>query len=275
MEAILLERDFIKKLENQEAQYWSEYYLCCKSPLQDKAGVSISVINGAVCCAVSATDRLAFNRTIGIGLDYEITEEQLKEVIKFYERAGVSRFMVQVSPAALPQNNEDLFLKNGFLRHNQWAKSYKKLRDKVELPETDLTIEELNLSNIEEFDKVIKSAFEFDGGTHLFISRTYKRPGWKHYLTRDNGKAIAAASLFTCGKFASLAIAGTIPEARGKGAQSLLIAKRLNDATEAGCEYAVVETSEDLPDKPSQSYRNILKAGFETAYLRPNYVYNF
>lgn len=275
MEATILERDFIKKLENQEAQYWSDYYLCCKSPLQDKSGCSISVINGAVCCAVSSTDRLAFNRTIGIGLDYEITDEQLKEIINFYKQAGVNRFMIQTSPAALPKKNEELFVQNRFVHHNQWAKSYKKLRDKVELPETDLTIEELNLSNIEEFDNVIKETFEFDGGTHLFISRTYKRPGWKHYLARDNGKAIAAASLFTCGKFASLAIGGTIPEARGKGAQSLLIAQRLNDAIETGCEYAVVETSEDLPDKPSQSYRNIIKAGFETAYFRPNYVYNF
>lgn len=275
METILLEREFIKQLENQEAQYWSDYYVCCKSPLQDKLGVSFNIINGAFSFAVAATDRLAFNRTIGIGLDYEITDEQLKEIIKFYERAGVNRFMVQVSPAAFPEKNKELFIKNGFVRHNQWAKSYKKHIDKIEIPESELVIEDLNLSNVEEFDNVIKEAFEFDGGTHLFISRTYKRPGWKHYLARDNGKAIAAASLFTCGKFASLAICGTIPEARGKGAQSLLIARRLNDAFKAGCEIAVVETSEDLPDKPSQSYRNILKAGFETAYLRPNYVYNF
>lgn len=275
MEATLLNREFVKQIENQEAQYWSDYYLCCKSPFQDKVGASIAVINGAVCCAVAATDRLAFNRTIGIGLDYEITDEQLKEIISFYKQVGANRFMIQVSPEALPETNEKLFLQNGFVHHNQWAKSYKNLHGKTELPETDLLIEELNLSNVDEFDRVIKDAFEFDNGTHFFISRTYKRRGWKHYLVRKNGKAVAAASLFTCGKFASLAIGGTIPEARGKGAQSLLIAKRLNDAIEAGCEYAVVETSEDLPDKPSQSYRNIIKAGFETAYIRPNYVYNF
>ncbi|MCO6472548.1 MAG: hypothetical protein J5I57_02315 [Melioribacteraceae bacterium] len=70
METILLEREFIKQLENQEAQYWSDFYLCCKSPLQEKAGVSITKITGAVFCDAAKTERLAFNRTIGIGLNY-------------------------------------------------------------------------------------------------------------------------------------------------------------------------------------------------------------
>ncbi|MCZ7602678.1 MAG: hypothetical protein M5R37_07410 [Melioribacteraceae bacterium] len=275
METVSLEREFIKQLENQEAQYWSDYYICCKSPIQEKLGVSMNIINGAFCFAIAKTDRLAFNRVLGIGLEYEITDQQLKEIINFYKQVGTNRFMIQVSPAAFPENNEELLLRNGFIRYNQWAKSYKKLVNEIEIPESKLNLENLELSNIEEFENVIKLAFEFEYDSHLLISRTYKKPGWKHYLTTENGKPIAAASMFICGKFASLAIGGTIPEDRGKGAQSLLIAQRLNDAYKAGCEYVVVETSEDLPDKPSQSYRNILKAGFEHAYLRPNYVYNF
>ena len=266
METIQIEREFIKNIENQEAQYWSDYYSYCKSPLQDKLGVSISVVKGAVCCTVPATDRLAFNRTIGIGLDYEICDEQLQEIIQFYKK---NKEMVE------GHRNEKILLRNCFVHHNKWAKLFKRLTEKVKIPQTLFSVEVMDLSNIDEFDRVIKVAFEFDYDTHLLISRTYKKPGWKHYLIKDGNKAIAAGSLFVCGEFASFAIAGTIPSARGKGAQKLLIAKRLNDAFEAGCKYAVVETSEDKPENPSQSYRNILKAGFETAYLRPNYLYNF
>ena len=32
------------------------------------------------------------------------------------------------------------------------------------------------------------------------------------------------------------------------------------------------ETGERLPDKPSNSYRNILRAGFTEAYVRQNYL---
>jgi hypothetical protein len=39
-----------------------------------------------------------------------------------------------------------------------------------------------------------------------------------------------------------------------------------------GARTAVTETGERLPDKPSNSYRNILRAGFHERYLRHNYL---
>lgn len=81
--------------------------------------------------------------------------------------------------------------------------------------------------------------------------------------------------MFTFGKYSSLAIAGTLPDERGKGVQSVLIRKRLNDAIDLGCEYMVVETAQDLPSKPSASNKNMRRFGFELAYHRPNYIFNF
>lgn len=275
MEQLLLEKEFIKELENQEAHYWSEYYLCCSNTLFEHLGVAMNIVNGAVCCALNKTDRLAFNRTIGIGLDYAITEEQIQEIIKFYKQVGVKRFMIQVSPAAMPENNNEMFLQNGFILHNYWAKFFKKIETKINIPETEFKIEHVQLNEIETFENVIKKSFLFDNDSNLLFSRTYKRAGWFHYFAKEGNKAAAAASLFICGDFASLAIGGTLPEARGKGAQNVLIAKRINDAYDAGCRYVVVETAQDTPENPSPSFRNMLRNGFELAYLRPNYVYTF
>ncbi len=47
---------------------------------------------------------------------------------------------------------------------------------------------------------------------------------------------------------------------------------RIRDAIESGCTTLVTETGERIPLKPSNSYRNILRFGFEEAYLRPNYL---
>ncbi len=52
-----------------------------------------------------------------------------------------------------------------------------------------------------------------------------------------------------------------------------MLARRIRDAAEAGCEMLVVETAEDRPDKPAPSYRNQLRFGFQVAYVRPNYIY--
>jgi hypothetical protein len=70
-------------------------------------------------------------------------------------------------------------------------------------------------------------------------------------------------------------MAGTLSDYRGLGAQGALVTRRLNDAIDSGCTMAVVETAEDTPDKPSPSFRNMLKYGFDLAYHRANYVYTF
>ena len=51
-----------------------------------------------------------------------------------------------------------------------------------------------------------------------------------------------------------------------------MFARRLHDARAAGCRFAVVETGEDTPEEPNPSYRNMLRAGFELAYFRHNWV---
>ena len=54
--------------------------------------------------------------------------------------------------------------------------------------------------------------------------------------------------------------------------QRALLRRRILDAADAGCRTLFVETGERVPDRPSASYRNILRAGFEEAYLRPNWT---
>lgn len=46
----------------------------------------------------------------------------------------------------------------------------------------------------------------------------------------------------------------------------------LAEAAARGARTAVTETGERLPDKPSMSYRNILRARFHERYLRQNYL---
>jgi hypothetical protein len=57
-----------------------------------------------------------------------------------------------------------------------------------------------------------------------------------------------------------------------RGCQTALLRRRIRDAAAAGCETLLVETGERTGDRPSASYRNILRAGFREAYVRPNWV---
>ncbi len=57
--------------------------------------------------------------------------------------------------------------------------------------------------------------------------------------------------------------AATLPEHRRHGVQSAMLARRLDDATRAGCDVAVVTT---LPGSKSQ--QNVQRLGFELLYTR-------
>ena len=96
------------------------------------------------------------------------------------------------------------------------------------------------------------------------------RPGWHVFLAREGGDAVGAGALFLHEDAGWLGVAGTVPEHRGKGGQGALLAARIDRARELGAGVLVTETGEQVEGRPSNSYRNILRAGFAEAYLRPN-----
>jgi GNAT superfamily N-acetyltransferase len=229
--------------------------------MQNKLGIQANVICGAFCGAMSGVDTLAFNRVFGIGIDFEIDRNLIDAVINFYREANIPRYFIPLSPVAEPEYASQLLLDAGFTHYNNWAKFYKKLDTALPEISTSFTIDEVKLSESEQFDQIIKEAFQWDDDGASLFSQTIGRPGWSHYFARYEGIPVAATSMFCCGKYASLAIAGTLPEYRGKGAQSALVTRRYNDAISRGCKYMVVETAEDKVDKPSASHRNIKKFG--------------
>jgi GNAT superfamily N-acetyltransferase len=97
------------------------------------------------------------------------------------------------------------------------------------------------------------------------------RDGWRCYIARVDGEAQGCGAMVIEDGVAELGIGATLEAARGRGCQTALLRRRILDAGEAGCRTLLVETGERVPDRPSTSYRNILKAGFEEAYLRPNW----
>lgn len=97
-------------------------------------------------------------------------------------------------------------------------------------------------------------------------------PDWRCYLARVDGEPRAAAAMLLDGEVAELGIAATLEGGRRRGCQLALLRRRIEDAAAAGAHTLFVETGERVPGRPSLSYGNILRAGFEEAYLCPGWV---
>jgi hypothetical protein len=77
------------------------------------------------------------------------------------------------------------------------------------------------------------------------------------------GRPVATGALSLCEGVALFAGASTVPEARGRGAQTSLLDARLRYAAERGCDLAMMCA---LPGTASQ--RNAERQGFSIAYTR-------
>ncbi len=163
----------------------------------------------------------------------------------------------------------------GFRLHNYWAKLMKKLDEPIVVSPTELQIvrvsEEEN--NMEVYGQILFDSFDWqEPRLKGWLCKTIGQRGYSHYLAYQGNTPIAAAALHMVGKYASLAFAGTLPAFRGMGAQRALLEQRLHDAREGGCVYAFAETAVSTLENPVQSYKNMIKLGFEEVYQRENWI---
>jgi GNAT superfamily N-acetyltransferase len=107
---------------------------------------------------------------------------------------------------------------------------------------------------------------------HALIAGTADLPEWRQWLAYSGDRAIAAALSFVRDGIGWLGWDATLPEFRGRRAQSSLIAHRVNEAARAGCKFVTTETAVNAAQGADPSYRNYQRLGFAFAYERVTYV---
>jgi hypothetical protein len=108
-----------------------------------------------------------------------------------------------------------------------------------------------------------------------FLMRDVKRmraawfsvPGFERYVALLDGEPIACGGLYVHGDVGYLCVSATLPAARGRGAQSALIARRWRDAAVIGCRQVISTT-----DFGGTSQSNMERAGMRTAHSICNWL---
>jgi hypothetical protein len=135
-----------------------------------------------------------------------------------------------------------------------------------------LTVTEIGPSDAQTFEDLVAVPLGVPEGLGPGIRSTIGLPGWRFYLVHDGHRPIAGSALYVKGRMAWCGLGATIESDRRRGAQAALLARRLHDAATDGCEWVSADTLAEMTDRPSQSYRNMQRAGFATLYDRPNYL---
>lgn len=230
-------------------------------------GAHTAEFGGALCLRLDPLSAATmFNRVLCLGIETPATDEQLDEALDFLR--GVQAY-VTVAPEAEPQDLGERLEARGLLRDRGWTKFVSSIADPPRAS-TELRVERDGSG--EAFAEAAQRGFEVPQFFRGWLSRLAGREGWQCFVAFDGDVPAAAGALFVTGRVGWVGIGATVPEQRGKGGQSALLAARIEAALAAGCEAVVTETGEPVDGQPNGSYRNIVRAGFEPVYVRANYL---
>ena len=258
----------MNELERVERAAFRSLWQHAPEHVAQELGIATAEVGGATCVSFRAPTTM-LNRALGIGVDRPATEEDLLAITEFFV-ARAQRFAVAVAPNALPESLPEMLGAHGFEPGYAWMK-FRRGTDPPAGVGTDLDVVEIGADRGEDFGVVVAEAFGLPPAAVSWWSGIAGAPGWHCFVGNADGEPAAAGAVYVDGATAWLGAAGTRPEFRGRRGQGAILAARLAVAKRLGAEIAVTETGERTPDRPSASYRNILRAGFEEAYLRPNY----
>ena len=267
-----LDPDIAYWCEMAEAYAWGDMFTATAEQRGNPVGAHVETPGDGVAFTLTAADIFLCNRVLGMGVARRAIESDVEAAVAFFDRHERAVSAAPLSPFATPPDLRVWFETRGYAPSRNWVKMWHPLRDLPSAP-TDLRIEIVGPEWAEDFARIsVIEAYEMPPEIGPSASATMGRSGWRHYLGFDGDTPVSSGAMRIQDGVAWLGFGATTEGYRRRGGQSAMFARRLSDARDAGCRLAMTETGEETPENPNPSYHNMLRAGFELAYLRRNWV---
>ena len=231
---------------------------------------SAAQAGGAIVLRVpEAAESPMLNRVVGLGVQSPATEADVDEALAAMG-AGVT-FYVAVAPGARPVGLPGWLRARGLERGWGWMAFRRDVRIPASAATNLQVVEVHTVVHAAAFGSVVRVSYQLPAAIEPRLARMHDA-GWRCWVAFDGDEPAGAGALFAAEGVAYLGFAGTLAAHRGKGAQSALLTARIRAAAELGCDLVITETGERSGDRPSNSYRNILRAGFTEHAVTANWL---
>ncbi len=234
-------------------------------------GLKLKEIGGALVSIARHEPSILLNRTIGLGVERPATQTDVAEIVSAYAAAGTARYFVHLHPEAKPAELKGWLLQAGLVKYRGWMK-FRRGPETPPISKTELEIRRVDAAHDVDFGTIAAPCFDLSDKVIPLLACLVGRADWHVYMSFANGQPAGTGALFIREGIAWLNWGATHRDYRGKGGQSAVLAARIQHAIDARCRILLTATGEAVEGDPQHSYKNITRAGFESAYLRENYV---
>ncbi len=214
-------------------------------------------VGGAICVAHPGIPIMELNRAIPAEAAIEIAA-----IAAWF--VGPHAICVTTERRELARELEE----HGYTHASSWMK-FTRDSGPARPTETDLRVEQT--LDAELFGLLVAKGSSIPQEAAGPLAAIVGAPGWSCFVAWAGAEPAGSAALYVDAPNAWIGVASTRPGFRRRGAQTALLAARIDAARAAGAVLLATETGQRVPGESDQSYRNIVRAGFREAYLRANW----
>lgn len=258
----VIDHDLARRLERAEGEA-NRRFVEARARIDPSSGASWTEVEGALVMFDGPDSPLT--QTFGLGIAGPVTDTTLERIERFFSERAATTFH-EVSPLADPatlallhaRGYEPFEFSSVMFQpaqgHDPPAPSAVRVR-RTATAESEIWAQAAG-EGWSEFPEL--QAFMQSFGRVIATSE-----GALSYVAEIDGRIAATAAMLIHDRVALLAGASTIPSARRRGAQAALLAARMRDAAERGCDVAMM-----VAQPGGGSQRNAERNGFRIAYTR-------
>jgi GNAT superfamily N-acetyltransferase len=257
-------------LDRVERRFWGDIWSSVPAPVAEEHGMQLRRFGPIQATIVRDLGEVGMLNLV-LGAAEDPAGDHLDAAVAWAKGNGVRPY-VPLTPALPGSEAAEEWLQRSGFEPGHGLMKFVRDPHPPRFPAPDgIEVVEVTAPDEEPFGTVAAVGFGMPAWGSEFFAHLPGRESWRCYVARIDGEAQGCGAMVIEDGIAELGVGATLEEARGRGCQTALLHRRIRDAAEAGCHTLLVETGERLADRPAASYRNILKAGFEEAYPRPNW----
>lgn len=244
------------------------------SAVRAELGIATVRIGGGVVLAMRDDPVGYWNKALGFGISEPVTANLIHEIIEFYRAHGVTAAALQIAPAFLPPDWDDIRAIHGISTGSAWVKLGAAVDEVGVDVSTRLRVGPVGESDAGQWASTVLHGFGmWDERLARMLTAGAVHRGCQPYAAWDGDDLVAAGNLFVHGPVGSLNSAATLPGHRGRGAQSALIGAGIEAARRSGCQWVTSETGLPADGAANPSLTNLERAGLRRLYIRRNWLW--